>query len=240
MLYGQISIVGLDTPEHFDRFESLYNCDWDLVDCALFTIGDYKQKERNGWRYQLGSSMNDGFAWKTLFHKSENLSGFENTKFILKKLLSQSSGFSNDYLRKLITDYVNSCESKGEYPWIYYYIKYDIFRPGRYGRYWWNDFENSPYVFITLFQRQKPSQNSYNPFLKTVNINVWREYYGNYIYLNDEKLLKETQNSYQVVSNDENETILDEIIILQNKDNIDIENRIEKMKKMYKEKFDSL
>ena len=45
LLYGQISIVGLDTPDHFDRFASLFKCDWDLVDRALFAIGDYKQKE---------------------------------------------------------------------------------------------------------------------------------------------------------------------------------------------------
>lgn len=79
LLYGQISIVGLK-PQYFERFESLFNCDWDLIDCALFSIGDYKQKERNNWRYQLGSYMDDGFAWKTLFHKSENLIGFDNTK----------------------------------------------------------------------------------------------------------------------------------------------------------------
>ena len=76
----------------------------------------------------------------------------------------------------------------------------------------------------------KPSENSYNPFLKAVNDNVWREYYGNYIYLDDEKLLKETQTSYQVVSNDENKYVLNEFVISQNENGIDTENRIEKMR----------
>lgn len=230
LLYGQISIVGLEHPEYFERFESLFKCNWDLVDCALFTRGDYKQKERNGWRYQLGSSMNDGFAWKTLFHKSENLNGFEKTKDVLGHLLSLNSGFTDDGLRGLISDYIADCESKKEYPWIYYYIKYNLFRTGRYGKYWWNDCNNSPYVFTTLFQKQKVSENSYNPFLKAVSDDVSREHWGNRIYLSEKVFLIETQTSYQVISNDENEKVLMEYAIDQNENGIDLENRIEKIK----------
>jgi hypothetical protein len=228
LLYGQISIVGLEHPEYFERFESLFKCNWDLVDCALFTIGDYKQIERNGWRYQLGSSMDDGFAWKTLFHKSENLNSFEKTKDVLGQLLSLNSGFTDDGLTGLISGYIADCDSKKEYPWIYYYTKYDVFRTGRYGKYWWNDFERSPYVFTTLFQRQKASENSYNPFLKAVNDDVSREHWGNRIYLSEKEFLIETQTSYQVITNDEN--VIKEIAITQNGNGIDIENRIEKMK----------
>ena len=231
LLYGQISIVGLEHPEHFERFESLFNCNWDSVDCALFTIGDYKQKERGGWRnHQLGSSMREGSAWKTLFHRSESMIGIDNTKKVLNDLLNRAPVFTEDYLKGLIDGYTINCESNNEYTWIYYYIKYDIFRNGRYGKYCWNDFDNSPYVFNTIHQMYKPSENSYNPFLKAVNDNVWREYYGNYIYLDDEKLLKETQTSYQVVSNDENKYVLNEFVISQNENGIDTENRIEKMR----------
>ena len=187
LLYGQISIVGLENPEHFERFESLFKCDWDLVDCALFTFGDYKQKERNGWRYQLGSSMGDGFAWKTLFHKSENLSGFENTQMVLNKLLSQNFGFTNDDLRCLLNDYLMGCERKKEYSWIYYYIKYDVFRIGRYGKYCWNNFEHSPYVFTTIHQRKMVYVNSYNPFLKAIDENANLTDYGNSIELDENK-----------------------------------------------------
>ena len=233
LLYGQISIVGLEHPEHFTRFESLFKCDWDLVDCALFTIGDYKQKERNGWRYQLGSSAM-GSAWVSLFHKSENLSGFDNTKEVLTTLLSQKAEFTDDYLEGLINGYIALCEQKNEYPWIYYYIKYNVFRTGRYGKYWWNDFEESPYVFTTIYAPMYASQNSYNPFLKAVSDDVWREYYGNYIYLDEKRCLVERQRSYQIVSNDENEDLLKEIEIAQNENGIDTENRIEKMKEKMK------
>ena len=233
LLYGQISIVGLEHPEFFERFASLFKCDWDLVDCALFTIGDYKQKERNGWRYQLGSSMSDGFAWRTLFHKSENFIGFDNTKNVLNKLLSLNPYFTDDYLEGLICDYIADCENKNEYPWIYYYIKYDVFRTGRYGKYWWNDFEHSPYVFITIHQRQKVSENSYNPFLKAIDNNVWREHWGNRVYLNEKEFLRETQSAYRVISNDEKEVVLEEFVITQNANGIDTENRIEKIKGVF-------
>lgn len=237
LLYGQISIVGLEHPDRYERFKSLFECNWDLVDCALFTIGDYKQQERNGWRYQLGSSMNDGFAWKTLFHKSENLFGFDNTRKVLNDLLERIPNITDDSLKKMISNYINGCENNNEYSWIYYYIKYKVFRTGRFGKYWWDDFNNSPYVFTTIFQKQKPSENSYNPFLKGVDDNVWRDYYGNYIYLDEDKLLKETQSSYQIVSNDENKEVLDEFFICQNGNGIDTENRIEKMKKIMNDKL---
>lgn len=230
LLYGQITVVGLEQPDNFERFESLFKCNWDLVNCALFTVGDYKQKERNGWRYQLGSSMSDGYAWKTLFHRSENLSGFENTQKVLNELLSRESVFTDDCLNQMVKDYLDECENKQEYSWIYYFIKYKLFRPDRYGKYWWNDSENSPYVFTVLFQRHNVSENSYNPFLKEVNGHVSREHWGNRIYINDGEFLTETQTSYQLISNDENENVQQEFAIAQNEKGIDTENRIEKMK----------
>lgn len=230
LLYGQITVVGLEQPDNFERFESLFKCNWDLVNCALFTVGDYKQKERNGWRYQLGSSMSDGYAWKTLFHRSENLSGFEHTQKVLNELLSRESVFTDDCLNQMVKDYLDECENKQEYSWIYYFIKYKLFRPDRYGKYWWNDSENSPYVFTALFQRHKVSENSYNPFLKEVNGHVSREHWGNRIYINDGEFLTETQTSYLVISNDENENVQQEFAIAQNEKGIDTENRIEKMK----------
>ncbi len=230
LLYGQIAIVGLEHPEYFERFGSLFTCDFDLVDRALFSIGDYKQKERNGWRYQLGSSMSDGFAWKTLFHRSENLSGFEKTKKVLNELLSQETIFSEDCLERIINDYLADCESKQEYPWTYYYVKHKSFRPGRYGKYWWNDFANSPYVFTALNQRHKLSENAYNPFLKAVDKNVSREDWGDRIYISDNVYIRETQTSYQVILNDENKTVQKEFVITQNENGIDTENRIVKMR----------
>lgn len=226
LLYGQISIIGLEQPRYFERFESLFRCDWDLVDCTLFTIGDYKQQERNGRRYQLGSYLREGFAWKTLFHKSESLKGFENTKIVLSKLLEKTDNFTDKFLNGLIDKYITNCEQTQKYPWTYYYIKYDVFRTGRYGKYSWDNFDESPYVFTTIHQRQKVSENSYNPFLKAIKDDV----FGNHINLDENNLLIETQSSYKIVSNDDENETKETYNIKQNGDGIDIENRIEKMK----------
>jgi hypothetical protein len=100
---------------------------------------------------------------------------------------------------------------------------------------WWNDFENSPYVFTSIHQKQKPSPNSYNPFLKAISDNVWREHWGNRIYLSEKEFLRETQTSYRVISNDVNEDLLKEFAITQNENGIDTENRIEKMRRILDE-----
>ena len=144
----------------------------------------------------------------------------------------QGHFFTDDFLKKIINEYTAECENHKQYPWTYYYIKYKVFRPERYGKYWWSDFENSPYVFTTIYQRQKPSENSYNPFLKAISDNVWREHWGNRIYLSEKEFLRETQTSYWVISNDENEDVLKEFAISQNENGIDTENRIEKMKNL--------
>ena len=78
LLYGQISIIGLEHPEYFERFTNLFECSWDKVDAALMALGNYIQKEKNNWRYQAGSGKNEK-AWRNLFHKS-SASGFDTTK----------------------------------------------------------------------------------------------------------------------------------------------------------------
>ena len=70
LLNGQISIVGLENLSYAKRFESLFRCSLDRIDCAMMSLGDYGQIERNKWRYQYGST--NQFAWKELFHKSSN------------------------------------------------------------------------------------------------------------------------------------------------------------------------
>ena len=66
--------------------------------------------------------------------------------------------------------------------------------------------------------------------MKEVNGHVSREHWGNRIYINDGEFLTETQTSYLVISNEENENVQQEFAIAQNEKGIDTENRIEKMK----------
>ena len=64
LLCGQISAVGLENHDLFERFSELFSCDRDKVTCALLTEGDYSRLERNGWRRQLGSEKDS--AWRFL------------------------------------------------------------------------------------------------------------------------------------------------------------------------------
>lgn len=231
LLYGQIDIVGLDHIDYFSRFISLFNCTWDLIDRALMAIGNYIQKERNGWRYQSGSSKYPS-AWQELFHHSSN-NGFENTKNILQKLLSKYKIFNDDRLTKMADDYIAFCESKSLFDWRYYYIKYDEFRPGRYGKYWWDNFEKEPYNFTALWTEKNPSENAYQPFLKIVekDNNISRPHCGSRLIFDNNYL--ECENSAYVFRDNETNNETARLDIKQNPQGIDIEDRIQKYLKLY-------
>jgi hypothetical protein len=223
-LQGQIGIVGLDNPECFQRFKSLFSCSLDIIDCALMSIGNYGQKEKNGWRYQLGSKKNIK-AWRNLFHKSGN-EGFERTKDILMKLLSRTESFTDDFLSEIINDYISYCEQNKHFEWRYYYIKYDVFRPGSFGKYNWNDFNNKPYEFSSMQTESQISANTYQPFLKIIDKNnLSKDHNGQRIYWGDKYV--ECENSAYIIKDIETNEEVDRITIMQSDEGIDAEDRIQ-------------
>ena len=230
LLQGQIGIIGLANPAYFSRFQSLFTCDWDMVDCALMSIGSYGQQERNGWRYQLGSHSNRG-AWSNLFHKSAN-HGFDQTKGVLCDLLSRIERFTDDILIAIKDEYIKDCEEKSIFDWRYYYVKYKLFRPGSYGKYSWNNLNEKPYEFSVMQTGAKWSENTYQPFLKAVDENnTARNYYGQRIIAGE--LYIECQNSEYIVKRIETDEVIKSICISQNDNGLDIEDRIQKIKAEY-------
>jgi len=228
LLYGQIGIIGLEEPKYFERFISLFNCDYDKIDCALLACGDYLQKEGNSWRYQLGSAKNPK-AWQNLFHQSLQVKGFDETQIALSILLDGTKNFSDAYLEKIIANHLADCESKNQFEWSYYYIKYKIFRPERYGKYLWQDFANKPYCLSVLWTEVNTSTNAYQPFLKAAekNNNLSRDHYGmRLLYKN---CYVECENNFYVVKENDTERFLTKLEINQ-KDGIDTEDRILKFK----------
>lgn len=223
LLQGQISIVGLDHHDYFLRFQSLFSCKWDLIDCALMSIGNYGQREKNGWRYQLGSKKNMK-AWRNLFHKSGN-DGFERTKDVLVKLLSRADLFTDEFLSRIIYTYINDCENNSIYEWRYYYIKYDLFRPGSFGKYYWEDFENRPYEFSVMQTESKISENTYQPFLKAVyKKKLSKDDYGQRVIDGDIYII--CANAAYVVRSTATNAEVERIAIAQNGKGIDTEDRI--------------
>lgn len=228
MLKGQIGIVGLDNLSFGLRFASLFTCSWDKIDCALMTIGNYGQQERNKWRYQFASKSLQ-LAWDELFHKSAN-AGFENTKEILAKLLATNQSFNDSTLDAIISAFTVQCENDSVYPWTYYYVKYPVFRPGSYGKMSNDDVANKPYMYSVMQTKTQWSQNTYMPYLKEADeVHLSRDEMGQYLVYEDVYIACEN-NSYGVYKNDD-DSLVETITISQNEEGIDTEDRIIKLKK---------
>lgn len=166
LLRGQISVVGLGKPCHFTRFESLFTCSMDAIDCSLMACGFYPQEESTRWRYQFGSSR-DEEAWRSLSHMSSN-KGFERTADALDRLLDRASSFSNEILAVIKSEYLARCDAEQSYDFRYYYMKYDCFRPGCFGKYSNFGIESTPYLFSVMRTSQRWSSSTYQPFLKAI------------------------------------------------------------------------
>jgi len=236
-LRGQISIVGLAHLDYTARFQSLFVCSWDKIDRALMAIGNYGQRERNNWRYQYASKGMQ-IAWDELFHKSAN-SGFENTSHILTELLSKAESFTNEILDDIANTYLRSCEEVGEYPWRYYYIKYDSYRPGSYGKLSNSKPEERPYMYSVLQTKSQWSQNTYLPYLKEVDDeHLSRDSMGQRLVYGNAHIIGE--NDCYLLRDNETEEILETIPVQQNENGVDTEDRVLVLKKYVGARFNSL
>ena len=227
-LKGQISIVGIENIDYAERFCSLFSCNYDKIDCAMMSIGDYYQQERKRTRFQFASSSMQ-FAWDALFHKSANL-GFKKTSAILINLLSRSETFSNNTLQNIIDDYIQTCEAEHVFPLRYYYVKYKSFRPGSYGKFFNDDVNRNQYLFTVMQTQYQLSSNSYSPFLHAADKDhLDRDSYGRRLIYNTSYL--ECRDSAIVVIDrisGQRETIK----IDQNVNGVDCENRIIKLRQL--------
>lgn len=233
LLRGQIGIVGLDNIQLADRFYELFDCDWDLVDCALITVGNYIQKEKkNHWRYQAGSASISE-AWRDLFHKSNALLNQDRTKDVLVALLSSTPQFNNAILKEKTVSYIKQCEERKLFDWRYYYIKYNSMRPSSYGKYCWENFDEEPYVFFVLLTKTNFSENTFAAYFKEMETDgaiISREEKGYYLIVGD-KYVYCVNDGYEIYDL-ETEELLKKVEIKQTEDGIDVENRVTVGKRM--------
>ena len=233
-LKGQISVVGLDHLDYAGRFASLFTCDWDKIDCALMATGDYGQQERNRWRYQYGSKSIQ-LAWDELFHKSAN-SGFENTREVLLSLLSRAEIFTDEILQEIADAFMASCEETGIYPWRYYYVKYDVFRPGSYGKYGNGKRAEKPYLQTVMQTRSQISSNSYMPFLKEADeVHLSKDSCGQRLVYGDVHIA--CANDAYLLRDNETEEVLETLPIRQNEEGQDTEDQIVLLKDYITRRF---
>lgn len=195
------------------------------------SIGFYGQQEKNRTHYQLGTkSKRNTKAWRSLFHRSNKSVGFDETKRILAELLSSTEEFNDTYLDNMAATYLDSCEQQQIYPWRYYYIKYDFFRPGSYGKYTWENYAEAPYHFSVMMTERKWSENTYQPFcgLSTspnCHERIWDSAYDWKIAL----LWRRTMELCYMTRRHAKELV--RVRVSQNEDKIDVENRVESLKK---------
>jgi len=232
LLFGQVGIVDLDHPEYFKKFQKLFECKKDAIDCALLMQGDYGQKDRNGWRYQMGSSDMPK-AWINLFHNGAAI-GIRNTRAALKKLLQINEPYSDEMLYQMKDDYIKECEENNEYDWRYYYVKYpEAFRPGRYGKICWENKTEAPYELMILYAELYLSQNSYQPFLKLMDESALsRDEMGQFLLVGDYWI--ECANDGFYLHNMSDNEVVEILKINQNEAGIDTEDRVRKAMKWYK------
>ena len=245
LLYGQIGVVGLAEPALFPRFAELFACDWDAVDCALVATGDFRQRDRNGWRYQLGSSGANGgsgrrlsAAWQKLFHRTQfNKDAIQQTGAVLRRLLAVPGPLTDASLRDIAAQYVADCRAKQHYNWRYYYIQYPAFRRGRYGTYEWRN-TDKPYECFAFWAELQASSGMRQPFLDAIdpeNDKGKDEYhrvlrYGDYAVTceNDAFAIYECESIYDV--DEDHRAPIERLPIVQGADGIDQEDRIVKGK----------
>lgn len=220
LIRGQVDIVGIEHPERFSRFATLFNCNWDLIDCAMLSICDYSRRDSYR-RIQLGSSrLRD--AWLNLFNKSSKSTGYDNVKFALSTLLDFDD-INDALLADIANKYIAECHIQKAYPWRYYYIKYPSMRIGRYGKY--SQLADKPYEMGALYASQQESTKSYQIFLNEIGV-VDRDYYGWRITLDDQgNHIICLDDAFVICDKDGKE--LSRLVIAQNSEKTDIVDRIE-------------
>lgn len=223
LLYGAISIIGLDKIQNGDKFNTLFeNCSKKLICNSLLTKGDYSQLI--SWRYQIGGEKVS--IWKDLFHQTKSRKYFENTSKILNSLLEdlQQNTINDEHLETIVANYFQDKNTKKD--WRYYILKYELLSP--YGMYFWLDKNNKNYNFFMMNTEKSRNGKHWNIFLyelqrKYPNFSI--SDYGtsdNTIYFNEIQL--QCENDRFILINREQKT---EIPIKQS-NGIDIEDRIER------------
>lgn len=210
LLKGCIAIVDLNNNRNFIKFRLLFNnCNKDLINRVLLTIGDYSQFI--SFRFQLGVKTIDS-VWFDLFHPTKQRSGFENTFTIINSFLSNldESNINDIFLENLISTYLENENNAKD--WRYYLVKYEPMRCGNYGMYYWKNESDRNYNVIMMNTEKSLGGKNWNIFLYTLK--QFPEFtdslsLGDYAFQGDQLKIKNTDYSidcqndkYVVTQND--------------------------------------
>jgi len=238
LLKGCIAVVDLNNHRNFKKFRLLFdNCNKDLINRALLSIGDYSQLI--SWRYQIGAKSNDS-VWFDLFHPTKQRQGFDKTVKILNTLLdnTEESEINNQFLEQLANKYIADEETPID--WRYYLVKYSSMRQGNFGMYYWRNRAEKPYEIIMMNTEKSIGGRNWDISLYTLNALTElseKLFIGDYAYQGD----KLRVNNYDIEIN----CLNDKYVITRNEEQteypinqvngFDIEDRIIKGQQIIKD-----
>ena len=235
LLKGCVAIVDMNNSSNFKKFRLLFNnCNKDLINSVLLTIGDYSQFI--SWRFQFGARSNES-VWFDLFHPTKQRQFFDGTFETLNNLLSilDEANINDIFIEKCIDEYIENKETPKD--WSFYFVKYNPMRQGNFGMYYWKNVSDRKYNVIMMNTEKSIGGKNWNVFLYTLNqlpefsgkISL-----GDYAYQGDKLKIKNTdyeiecQNDKYVVFQNELQTDYP----IQQVEGIDIEDRIERGKQI--------
>ncbi|PLX01183.1 MAG: hypothetical protein C0594_13980, partial [Marinilabiliales bacterium] len=258
LLRGNIALFDFnsDIEKYGKAFISHINSknDYYKISKALLTFDDYTQKYGNNYR-RYGNKNNS--VWREIFTESEYRKGFSKTKKVIKSYLKSFINDPDNSNDKIIESYLKNYIDSPNKPkeLRYYYIKHDSFRfwDGHHtdGYYYFFD-HSKPYNCLMMFRTQFNGRH-WNPFLLEIassNNMCTLENYGNDMQFTKGELILIIKNTnsgfkFRAPENEnysenyvkeliENKTLNHEgfLLINQDHDGIDIEDRIEKCQQL--------
>ena len=260
MLRGTIGVFDLDNsikdlgPTFLSQFYTGKN--YFEVSRALLTFGLYPQNYGSEY-LRFGNKNNT--TWREILTQSDNRQNFERTKKILKLYLThliENKGSTNNFI---IYRYLNDKNQNASFPFEYYYTKYNSFilwqennnEHQTDGFYWWKDYAKATYDCTMLF-RSNFRGRSWSPFLLELSLKIKECSIENYSsklqFTNDNIiLLIEHRNEGFKFSAPDGESYSEQyllgliqqkilnddgfLLVNQNEEGVDTEDRIEKCSK---------
>lgn len=227
LLYGCVSIIGLEHSDNFDKFRELFNNtkDKNLIHRALLIFGDYSQTLRNAESTRYMGNANDN-TWRGLFHPTQYRLRFKETSETLNALLEHLTEYSDYGLQILIENYLT--QKRTTFDWKYYYIKYPDMLRGCDGVIWVCD---PPYNRYTLNRSTKKGYNwqsfanvLYHRNKEKFSLNDWA-YQEDGLYLKGStKQIFAENNRFELY---ENRELVETIFVPHDETGIDVVDRVE-------------
>jgi len=145
------------------------DCNYFEIGMAMLTFGFYSPN--NGGYYRFGNRNNS--VWRELLTQSENRTGFDKTKDVLRNYLDFKKNNPNTSDIEIRNNYLRGVTTQKDFS--YYYIKYNSFifweNNQTEGYYWWQNYSETPYECTMLF-RTNFRGRSWSPFLLEISTKV--------------------------------------------------------------------